>query len=114
MGAQAGTDIKKGLGLFMNLTSVDLASIKYSTDKNIEFNHLNEYGETTHRMGVSLGIIGYNYTKEPYQKANHAFGFVRNSKDFVSSFSGISKEGVNFSFGAAFIFGINVDINYKW
>ena len=112
MGAQAGAEIKK-MKVSANLSSVDLVSVKYRTDQKVKFNHLNEYGETTHRMGVSLGYIGYNYTKEPYQKANHAFGYLF-KKASTESFSGISKEGINISFGAAFIFGINVDINYKW
>ena len=64
-------------------------------------------------MGFSLVFIGYNYTKEPYHDAYQTFGPTIKRKS-IESFLGISKEGVNFSFGAAFIFGINVDINYKW
>ena len=90
-----------------------MVSVKYRTDQKVKFNHLNEYGETTHRMGILLGFIGYNYTKEPYHDAYQTFGLTYQKKS-IDSFSGISKEGINISFGAAFIFGINVDINYKW
>ncbi|MBQ2489205.1 MAG: hypothetical protein II525_05315, partial [Bacteroidales bacterium] len=68
VGAQAGKKIKK-INFSANISSIDLASIEFGTEQKIKFNHVNEYGETTHRMGLSLGFYGCNYTKEPYHDA---------------------------------------------
>ncbi len=112
LGPQAGGKIKK-MDFSANISSIDVASIKYSTGQKIKFSHVDEYGLTTHRMGLSLVFIGCNYTKEPYQDATYTFGPTIKIKS-IESLLGISKEGVHFSFGAALILGINIDINYNW
>ena len=112
LGPQAGGKIR-GMEVSVNMSSIDLVSVEISTGQKIRFNHVDDYGVTTYRVGFSLGILGYNYTKEPYQDAYQTFGLTYQKKS-INSFLGLSKEGVNISFGAAVILGINIDINYKW
>ena len=99
--------------LIPNKASIDLASIEFGTEQKIKFNHVNEYGETTHRMGLSLGFYGCNYTKEPYHDATFTYGPTIKVKSIEALF-GISREGIDISLGNALILGIDVDIKYRW
>ena len=112
VGAQAGKKIKK-INFSANISSSDLASIEFGTEQKIKFNHVNEYGETTHRMGLSLGFYGCNYTKEPYHDATFRYGPTIKVKSIEALF-GISREGIDISLGNALILGIDVDIKYRW
>ena len=112
LGAQAGGKIKKR-NVSVNIGSVDVASIKYSTGQKIKFDYVDEYGLTTYQMGLSLAFYGCKYTKEPYHDATFIYGPTITKKP-TESLIGISREGINVSVGAALIFGIDLDIQYKW
>ena len=114
IGAQAGYKIGKKSSASVNLNSVDLVWAETGTNGS-SWGHVDDYGLTTNRRGVSIGPFFYNYEKAPYMEASHSWGVGVNGKNFTSANAEVSNQKTAaISIGIAIVFGIHLDCNFKW
>ena len=67
------------------------------------------------RRGASIGPLYYNYEKASGKEPTHSYGIGASGKYGESANMGISNRSeIGFSAGIAIIFGLHLDVNYKW
>ena len=113
MGAQAGYGLGKKT-TSVNIGSIDLIWFNKETGGKAQFGHVNEYGETTARSGITIGPINYQYTKEPHKYAYHSYGFGLSKNGISHTLDFSDNKRIDINIGAALIIGLNVDLSYTW